>query len=146
MIINSQKKLSMWVSVTKYHYKTIVWLVNLGEIQIMYYSFRLKLLTSTSTKKFNCVMDRLTFSPWTHKHCSGDILEVTENLDENLSLTILVRAECVRCPRALLRNEVSTIFGIIFLLFFLSVAHTFLPEGVILGLWNFALGFKSHKK
>ena len=28
---------------------------------------------------------------------------------------ILVRAECVRCPWALLRNEVSTIFGIIFL-------------------------------
>ena len=29
----------------------------------------------------------------------------------------LVRAECVRCPWALLQNEVSTIFGTIFLSF-----------------------------
>jgi hypothetical protein len=45
---------------------------------------------------------------------------------------VLVRVECVRCPWALLQNKVSTIFGIIFL----SVPHTFLPEGVVLGLWN----------
>ena len=32
---------------------------------------------------------------------------------------ILVRAECVRCSWVLLRNEVSTIFGIIFLSFLL---------------------------
>ena len=50
----------------------------------------------------------------------------------------LVRTECVRCPQALLRNKVSTILGIILLSFFLlsSVSHTFLPEGVVLGLWN----------
>ena len=59
----------------------------------------------------------------------------------------LVRAKCLRRPWALQRNEVSTIFGIIFLLsFFLSGSHTFLPEGVVLGLWNFALSFKSQKK
>ena len=35
----------------------------------------------------------------------------------------LVRAECVRCPWALLRNEVSTIFGIIFLLWATYFSH-----------------------
>ena len=40
----------------------------------------------------------------------------------------LVRVECVRCPWALLRNEVSTIFGIIFLLFFLFWATYFSPR------------------
>ena len=50
-------------------------------------------------------------------------------------VSILVRAECVRCPWALLWNQVSTIFGIIFLLSsFFSPPHTFLPEGVVLGL------------
>ena len=57
---------------------------------------------------------------------------------------ILVRAECVRCPWAFLRNEVSTIFGIIFLLIF-SVPHSFLPEGDVLGLWNFDCSFKQPK-
>ena len=35
----------------------------------------------------------------------------------------LVRAEWVRCPWALLRNKVSTIFGFIFLLFFFSATY-----------------------
>ena len=32
------------------------------------------------------------------------------------------------------------------LCFFLSFTLTFLPKGVIVGIWNFAWGFKSHKK
>jgi hypothetical protein len=43
---------------------------------------------------------------------------------------------------------VYTIFGIIYLFFssFLSVPHTFLAEGVVLGLSNFAQSFKSQNK
>jgi hypothetical protein len=58
---------------------------------------------------------------------------------------ILTRAECVRCPWALLRNEVSTINGVFFSIFSLS-PDTFLPEGVIVGFRNPACGFNSQKK
>ena len=54
---------------------------------------------------------------------------------------ISVRAECVRCPKALQWKEVSTIFVIIFLSFFFSPPHTFLPEGV-----EILHGVLSHKK
>ena len=37
-------------------------------------------------------------------------------------------------------------FGIVCLLFFSFLPHTFVPEGVVLGLWNFARRFKSQKK
>jgi hypothetical protein len=58
----------------------------------------------------------------------------------------LARAECVRCPWALLRNKVSTINGVFFSFSQLSTNITFLPEGVIVGFWNFAWGFNSQKK
>jgi hypothetical protein len=40
-----------------------------------------------------------------------------------------------------LRNEVSTINGVFF-----SISPAFLPEGVIVGVLNFAWGFNSQKK
>ena len=74
----------------------------------------------------------------------------------------LVRAACMRCPQVLLRSEVSSIIGALFLSHTCcKIAHTrkelhipaaislpltFLPEGVVLGLSNFAQSFKSHKK
>ena len=58
----------------------------------------------------------------------------------------LVRRACMQLLMALQRNEVSTIFVIIFLLFsFLSVPHTFLPEWVIIEFRNFELGLNSIK-
>ena len=56
-----------------------------------------------------------------------------------LSRTLLVRAECVRCPWAAGINVVAIVLGIIFpLSFFPSEVLTFLPERRQLGLQNFA--------
>ena len=64
------------------------------------------------------------------KKCKED-----NNADKSKCRKKLVRAKCVRCPWRCSGNVVSTIFGIIFLSsFFLSGSHTFLPEGVVLGL------------
>jgi hypothetical protein len=41
---------------------------------------------------------------------------------------------------------VSTINGVFFSLFSLSPDVTFLPEGLIIGIRNFAWGLNSHKK
>ena len=70
------------------------------------------------------------------------ILNENEASDNEKVDAIVVRAKRVRCPWALQRNVVSTIFGIIFL----SVPHTFLPEGVVLWFWKFAQSFKSKQK
>ena len=69
------------------------------------------------------------------------ILNENEASDNEKVDAIVVRAKRVRCPWALQRNVVSTIFGIIFL----SVPHTFLPEGVVLGFLNFARSCQSQK-
>jgi hypothetical protein len=82
----------------------------------------------------------------------SDLCEKVQNKVRFLyEFSKLVRAECVRLPWALLRNEVSTINGVFLSLFSLSLFSlspdvSFLREGVIIGVQNFAWGFNAHKK
>ena len=58
----------------------------------------------------------------------------------------LVQARCVRCHWAIERYIVSTIFGILFLLSFLSSgSHSFLPSGVVQWFWHFSWAPNSQK-
>ena len=83
--------------------------------------------------------------------CNGGVFSLFELGSVNDSYTDhlcyctqLVRTECVFCPQALLRNEVPTIFGIIFLLFFLR--HIiFSQKGLSQG-YEILHRFLSHKK
>ena len=71
----------------------------------------------------------------------SDKMNIIKN-DSNL----LVQAKCLRCPWALQRECSVKYFWDSFSFFFL-LGHilSFLPEGVVLGFWNFAWGFKSQK-
>ena len=55
-----------------------------------------------------------------------------------INLLLLVRAACVRCHGT--KCPLLTAFFL-----FLSLRVTFLPEGVIVGFWNFEYDFKSQK-
>jgi hypothetical protein len=53
------------------------------------------------------------------------------------------RAEGQACADPWARTPIGTSGILVLFFFFLSPPHTFLPEGVVLGLWNFARSFMS---